>query len=56
VPGENKYFVVYHRRPLGDKGRDHRVVCIDEMFFNEDGTIKPLKMTHEGVKPFPLKK
>lgn len=49
VPGEDKYYIVYHRRPLGDDGRDSRVTCVDEMKFNEDGTIIPVKMTFEGV-------
>ncbi|XP_037037226.1 beta-xylosidase-like [Bradysia coprophila] len=49
VPGQDKYYIVYHRRPLGDNGRDSRVTCVDEMKFNEDGTIIPVKMTFDGV-------
>lgn len=49
VPGQDKYYIVYHRRPLGDDGRDSRVTCVDEMKFNEDGTIIPVKITFEGV-------
>jgi len=49
VPGQDKYYIVYHRRPLGDTGRDSRVTCVDEMKFNDDGTIIPVKMTFEGV-------
>ena len=29
VPGSEDYYIVY-RRPLGDKGRDHRATCIDK--------------------------
>ncbi|XOV93471.1 MAG: glycoside hydrolase family 43 protein [Bacteroidota bacterium] len=47
--GEN-WYIVYHRRPLGDTGRDHRVVCIDKMEFDENGLIKPVKITFEGVE------
>lgn len=54
-PKSDKYYIVYHRRPLGDTGRDHRHTCIDEMFFDEEGFIKPVKMTFEGVKANPLK-
>lgn len=54
-PKSDKYYIVYHRRPLGDTGRDHRQTCIDEMFFDEEGFIKPVKMTFEGVKANPLK-
>ncbi len=44
------WYVVYHRRPLGDEGRDHRVVCIDKMEFDDRGLIKPVKITFEGVE------
>lgn len=50
VPGKDEYYIVYHRRPLNDDGRDHRHTCIDRMYFNPDGTIKPVKMTKTGVK------
>ncbi len=49
VPGVDKYYIVYHRRPLGQKDRNSRVVCIDIMEFNEDGTIKPVIITEKGV-------
>lgn len=49
IPGTDHWYMVYHRRPIPNQGRDHRVVCIDRMYFNEDGTIKPVKMTFEGV-------
>ena len=26
-----------------------RSVCVDELFFNEDGTVKPLTQTKEGI-------
>jgi len=55
LPGTDTWFIVYHRRPLGETDRDHRVTCIDRMEFKADGTIKPIKLTHEGVKPHPLK-
>jgi hypothetical protein len=41
--------MVYHRRPIPNEDRDHRVACIDKMEFNEDGTIKPIKITFERV-------
>ena len=44
-PGTDEYFIVYHRRPLGDTGRDHRVTCIDRLEFDEQGFILPVKMT-----------
>lgn len=49
-PASDKYYIVYHRRPLGETNGNHRVTCIDEMVFDENGYIKPVKITFEGVK------
>ncbi len=49
-PKSDKYYIVYHRRPLGSNKRDNRVTCIDEMHFAPNGDILPVKMTFEGVK------
>ena len=54
VPGSDTWYIVYHRRPLGTTDPNHREVCIDEMKFNPDGTIQPVKITFEGVKPRPI--
>jgi beta-xylosidase len=51
VPGTDKWYAVYHRRPLGETDRDHRVTCIDVMEFDDNGFIKPIKITFEGVAP-----
>lgn len=48
--GKNRWLIVYHRRPLGRKGGNERVTCIDEMYFDEQGFIKPVKMTNEGIR------
>jgi len=55
IPGTDDWYIVYHRRPIPNQGRDHRVVCIDRMCFNEDGTIQPVKMTFSGVESRPVK-
>ena len=39
---------------LGDRDRNHRVVCIDEMKFGDDGTIQPVRITFEGVGRDPV--
>jgi len=52
---DGQWYIVYHRRPHGETGRDSREVAIDKMEFNADGTIKPVIMTTEGVKPNPIK-
>lgn len=49
IPGSNKWYIVYHRRPLGETDGNHRVTCIDEMYFDENGFIKPVKITMNGV-------
>lgn len=49
TPGTDRWYIVYHRRPIPNEGRDHRVTCIDRLYFNEDGTIQPVKITFEGV-------
>lgn len=50
TPNTDNWYIIYHRRPIPNVGRDHRVTCIDNLEFNEDGTIKQVKMTLEGVK------
>ncbi len=49
IPGTDEYYIVYHRRPLGETDGNHRVVCIDRMEFDERGMIRPVKITFEGV-------
>jgi beta-xylosidase len=51
IPGTDDYYIVYHRRPLGETDPNHRVVCIDHMEFDKDGRILPVKITKEGVAP-----
>ncbi|MEP6844680.1 MAG: glycoside hydrolase family 43 protein [Panacibacter sp.] len=43
------WYIVYHRRPLGEKEANHRVTCIEQLFFDEKGMIKPVKLTNSGV-------
>ncbi|WP_088323404.1 glycoside hydrolase family 43 protein [Polaribacter tangerinus] len=50
VPKTDDWLIVYHRRPIPNQGRDHRVTCIDKLLFNDDGTIQQVKMTFKGVK------
>jgi len=50
VPESTDWFIVYHRRPIPNEGRDHRVTCMDRLQFKEDGTIQQVKMTFEGVE------
>ncbi|WP_295772825.1 glycoside hydrolase family 43 protein [uncultured Mucilaginibacter sp.] len=49
---DNKYYIVYHRRPLNKKSAHERVVCIDEMKFDSEGHILPVKMTGKAEVAF----
>lgn len=51
VPGTKDYYIVYHRRPLGERDANHRVTCIDRMEFDDTGLIRPVKITREGIGP-----
>ncbi|HEX7815120.1 glycoside hydrolase family 43 protein [Dyella sp.] len=48
------WYIVYHRRPIGETAANHRVVAIDRMDFDAQGHILPVKITNEGVAPMPL--
>lgn len=53
-PGTDKYYIVYHRRPIGQTDRNAREVCIDLMEFDADGFIKPVVITKTGVAAYRL--
>ena len=54
-PRSGKWYIVYHRRPRGEKDRNSRVVCIDELRFNDDGTIAAVEITGTGVPRDPVR-
>ena len=56
VPGTDEWYIVYHRRPLGETDGNSRVTCVDKMEFDSNGYIKPVVMTFDGVNPRLLKK
>lgn len=49
IPGEDEWYIIYHRRPLGHVDMNHRETCIERMYFDEDGFIVPIQITFEGV-------
>jgi len=55
IPGTDEWYIVYHRRPLTETDANHRVTCIDHMYFDADGFIKPVHITNEGVTAVQLK-
>lgn len=52
--GKDKWYIVYHRRPLGETDANHRVTCMDEMTFDEKGFIKRVEISRSGVEKQPL--
>lgn len=48
-PKSESWYVVYHRRPLGETNGNARVTCIDQLYFDAKGFIKPVIITKEGV-------
>lgn len=55
VPNSDKYYIIYHRRPLTETDANSRETCIEEMHFDENGYIKPVVITNEGVKKHLIK-
>ena len=51
---KDKWYIVYHRRPLGETAANHRVTCIQEMYFDDKGFIKPVKLSNTAVDAQPL--
>ncbi|MDB5201408.1 MAG: arabinan endo,5-alpha-L-arabinosidase [Ferruginibacter sp.] len=48
------WYIVYHRRPPGETAANHRVTCIEQLFFDANGKILPVKMTNSGVQIHPM--
>jgi hypothetical protein len=50
VEYKGKWYFVYHNGAMQTEGTSYsRSVCIDYLYYNEDGTIKRIQMTSEGV-------
>ena len=54
-PQTDQWYIVYHRRPLGDNAANHRETCIDYLYFDSNGKIAPVRITTEGVKASAIK-
>jgi beta-xylosidase len=52
---DDRWYIVYHRHPLGDTDGNHRVTSIERMSFDAQGHILPVKITNEGVPAHPLR-
>ena len=51
----DRWYMVYHRRPLGETDRNHRVVSVDIMEFDDRGFIRPVRITKAGVERNPIR-
>lgn len=43
------WYIVYHRRPLGQTAANNRATCIEQLFFDDKGFILPVKLSFTGV-------
>lgn len=43
------WYIVYHRRPLGETAANNRATCIEQLFFDDKGFILPIKLSFTGV-------
>ena len=55
VPGRDEWYIAYHRRPKGDTSPNHRETCIEKVEFDNQGFIRRVKITREGVKAVSIK-
>jgi beta-xylosidase len=49
IQNGNDWYIVYHRRPLTETDGNSRETCIERMYFDDQGLIKPVVITREGV-------
>lgn len=50
VEFKGNWYFVYHNAGLENGGEFRRSVCVDELIFNEDGSIRKIEPTVKGVK------
>lgn len=60
VEFKGQWYMFYHngaiQRPVDGGGSFRRSVCVDYMYYNPDGTIKPVIQTREGITLPPVNK
>ncbi|MCC6462059.1 MAG: family 43 glycosylhydrolase [Saprospiraceae bacterium] len=49
APHNDEWYILYHRRPLGESHPNHRVTCIDRLHFDKQGFIRPVRISFQGV-------
>ena len=51
VEFKGQWYMFYHNRVLSGRG-NLRTLCYDKLYFNDDGTIRPVKQTRRERQPF----
>ena len=51
VEYKGQWYMFYHNRVLSGRG-NLRTLCYDKLYFNDDGTIRPVKQTRRARQPF----
>ena len=46
---EDLWYIVYHRRPLNEIEANNRATCIEPLYFDAQGLIKPVQLSFKGV-------
>lgn len=49
VQFENQWYLFYHQNAYSPNFDKNRSICIDSLFFNQDGSIQKVVPTHRGV-------
>ncbi|OPH55978.1 hypothetical protein BC351_29220 [Paenibacillus ferrarius] len=50
---KGQWYMFYHNQAISGQG-NLRSVCMDQLFFNEDGTIQTVIQTKGGIQPQPI--
>ena len=50
IPKTDNWYIIYHRRPLAEKDRNSRETCIEQLHFDKNGFIQPVKISNRGVQ------
>ena len=48
IPFKDKWYFIYHNAALQGGGEHRRSVCVEELFYNADGTIRPITQSKSG--------
>ena len=55
IPNTDNWYIIYHRRPLTETDRNSRETCIEQMYFDKNGFILPVKISTRGVQAVRIK-